>query len=539
MASQKRNWRWLLLLLGLISTGCLAQTKWDDTTSKKWPAGVTEVQILSSQDGTQQHALFYAPIGTEPRPLIVSLHTWSGDYLQSDPLVAQAIANNYGYVHPNFRGPNTQPKAAGSPLVISDINDAIGYALKNARIDPSNIHIIGASGGGYATLLCYTRLPRPVKSYSAWVPIADVESWYYETQSRKLPYSNHIWTVTGSKDNLNALEARARSPLFDPITFSLTGKGTLQIYTGVHDGYTGSVPVTQSIRFYNKLIQHFAPQATDKQVSSQEQIELLAQRQIKGANLGFLGSRKVHLHRSYKNIALTVFEGTHEQLTDVALGMLPIGKRVVQSYAGSILSIGASNEYAANSWVHKLQAELPHALVTNYSIPGNTVGFDNLNNPTLNTLHNLDSLITLATNKNYRGTYDYILIALGTNDCKAIFKGQNQAVLDNYRQLIRHLKASRLFDPARTTIVAITPPPMDHTKTIDKYEGGDDCIRQWNETLRAFSQQEKLVFLDTYSRLKPTIQSLTIDGVHLTDAAQASVAALVNEQILRTNSTKK
>lgn len=72
---------------------------------------------------------FYA--AKEPnRPLIVSLHTWSGNYEQEDLLIKEIIKRDYNYIHPDFRGPNKTYEACGSEFVIQDIEDAIAFAIE-------------------------------------------------------------------------------------------------------------------------------------------------------------------------------------------------------------------------------------------------------------------------------------------------------------------------------------------------------------------------------------------------------------------------
>ena len=48
-------------------------------------------------------------------PLLVALHTWSGDYKQraSIPYAQWCIEKGWAFVHPQFRGPNRRPEATG------------------------------------------------------------------------------------------------------------------------------------------------------------------------------------------------------------------------------------------------------------------------------------------------------------------------------------------------------------------------------------------------------------------------------------------
>ncbi len=84
---------------------------WDDTAAGHWPKGFQEIGITSSADGSCQKAMMYRARSRAPRPLIVSLHTWSGDHRQEDPIAASIPERDYHYLHPDFRGPNTSPRA--------------------------------------------------------------------------------------------------------------------------------------------------------------------------------------------------------------------------------------------------------------------------------------------------------------------------------------------------------------------------------------------------------------------------------------------
>ena len=170
--------------------------QWDNTTAKNWPEQCVEVVIPSSADGKNQAAYFYKSSGDQPRPLVVSLHTWSFNYQQEDPLSWLAIDKNYNYIHPDFRGVNNTFEACGSPLVSSDIDDAIAYAIENCNVDTGSIHIIGVSGGGHATLLSFLTSRHDIKSFSAWVPITNFVDWYRESEARNAKYAKHIAQAT-------------------------------------------------------------------------------------------------------------------------------------------------------------------------------------------------------------------------------------------------------------------------------------------------------------------------------------------------------
>lgn len=301
-----------------------AKIQWDDAQKWAWPAEARVVEIASPLDGALQKAYFYPTTSATPRPLIVSLHTWSGEYTQRDDLAHQIIAHDWNYIHPDFRGVNNTPKALGSRYAIDDIEQAIAYAIKNGRVDRQNIHVIGASGGGYATLYTFMNSKHKICSFSAWVPISDIEAWYYQSAGRKNRYADHILAATSpGEDVLNSEEARKRSPIFMETPADLRSDSKLTIYAGIHDGYEGSVPVSQSVLFYNKLIRDFGA-AADQMVTEKEILDLLSMRTYPKLPEEKIGDRKIIFKRNYNNISLVLFEGNHEMLTDVALELLPV-----------------------------------------------------------------------------------------------------------------------------------------------------------------------------------------------------------------------
>lgn len=288
---------------------------YDDTRPGHWPEPFQMVQFPSPLDGEMQHAWYLAAEGTEPRPLLVSLHTWSGDYNQKDTLAQMAAANNWNYIHPNFRGPNWTPKACCSRYALEDIDRAIDFAIERGAVDRSRIYVNGVSGGGYAALAVYMRSRHPVRSISAWVPISDLTTWYEQSVIRSANYANHILDCTGSENGeLDVDEARARSPLYWETPRRET---RLSIFAGVYDGIQGSVPITHSINFYNKVVRDLGEPTEEATVSDAEKAWLLEHR--KPIDPGEkIGDRYVCLRKRFQSIELVIFEGNHEMLVDVA-----------------------------------------------------------------------------------------------------------------------------------------------------------------------------------------------------------------------------
>lgn len=292
--------------------------KFDDTRKFHWGNEFGEVEIESSADQSIQKSFFYKAKSADKRPLIVSLHTWSGDYTQRDSLAALCVQNDVNYIHPDFRGPNNTKEACGSDLVISDINDAIDYAIANANVDTTKISIVGVSGGGYVTLCCFMKLKRNIYRYSAWASITDLEAWHNQSKIRGNKYDEHVLACTScSEQTLDIENARSRSPLYAQTPLSKIGQTELKIYAGVYDGIQGSVPITHSINFYNKLLSDTGEKDHSKYVTEAEKLHLLEFRNPVNES-GYLDTRKICLQKEAKQIKLTIFEGNHEMLTQYA-----------------------------------------------------------------------------------------------------------------------------------------------------------------------------------------------------------------------------
>ncbi|MFA0520217.1 alpha/beta hydrolase family protein, partial [Vibrio sp. 10N.222.55.E8] len=186
----------------------------------------------------------------EKAPLIISLHTWVGDYKEFDPLSDKALEANWNYIHPDFRGPNWTNDACLSENAISDIDDAISYALEKGNVDLDNIFVVGVSGGGYATLGTYIKTKYKINTFISWVPISDLGLWYKQNRDRGNKYANDIISCTSS----NGVFDRKLTDLRSPLQWELPeSQGNIEIYAGIDDGHSGPVPVSHSILFFNKL----------------------------------------------------------------------------------------------------------------------------------------------------------------------------------------------------------------------------------------------------------------------------------------------
>lgn len=524
----------ILLLSNLFCYGQRGNTQWDNTVNKNWPAGFIQTEINSTADGSIQKAWFHATATSSPQPLIISLHTWSGDYNQEDPLAREILLRDWNYIHPDFRGPNNRPEACGSPLVIADLEDAIHFAVQYGNVDTTNVHIIGVSGGGYAALLAYMKIKYPVKSFNAWVPISNLSDWYWESKGRNARYATDIEQVAMTGNQMNWKDLDSRSPIKLPLPLVKRKKASLNIYAGVHDGYSGSVPISHSILFYNKIASQLYPGQKNKQVDSSTILSLLSKQLNPVADKNMtLAGRNIHLFKSQPGLSLTIFEGGHEMLVPASLVLPPIdGNKNLTTL--HILTIGDSNGAFAYGWPQQLMKLLPYARVINKSVSGNTIGFDNLEQPKLNTLTNINQYLSEAYDSLQKGgQLDYIFIGLGTNDAKTIFNSRQNEVAANMATLLKNI-SSYLKEKNKSLprICIISPSPLDEQKADSiKYGGGDLRIQKNNIQFKLVAAANQADFLDTYSPLKINFAGKTTDGIHLTEKAQFELAGLLTRYI--------
>ena len=273
------------------------------------------IDIPSSKDGTPQKVIYWRPESAAHDasgpavPLIVFLHSWSGGFEQGPPWIAQAKKLGWVLVAPDFRGPNSRPEACASDLASQDILDAVAYARRDARIDPDRIYLIGGSGGGHMSLVMAARTPDLWAGVSAWVPISDLAAWHAESKARKNNYAKMLEQSCGGPPGpATEAEYRHRSPLFH----LGTAKGVpLDINTGIHDGHTGSVPVSHSLHAFNVLA------APDKQVAAVDIGFMVRERKIPASlatetQIDPERQKAVLFRRSSGNARVTVFEGGHD-----------------------------------------------------------------------------------------------------------------------------------------------------------------------------------------------------------------------------------
>lgn len=283
-----------------------------------------ELSVTSTLDGSTQPSRLALPdsvvLAAGPVPLIVCLHTWRMDYSDNvRGLPEGALALGWGVLMPNFRGPNVNPQACGSPAAVQDILDAVDFVHAN-HAALGKVMLLGTSGGGHMALLMASLHPERFHAVSAWVPISDLARWHAETTRRNLVYASLIEKVCGGapgdgEDVDNGYTKR--SPLLQ--LSRVSGHLFFDLNTGIRDGHDGlSVPVGHTLRAFGQLV--------PEQAFDEETIALLEERPIFPAFLAedipidsAYGAKSVLLRREADMARVTVFDGGHEIVLRAAL----------------------------------------------------------------------------------------------------------------------------------------------------------------------------------------------------------------------------
>lgn len=307
------------IFAGMIGIECLAQkAKKKYSEPPKWEA--TLIHVKSSVDGTMQPCWHWVPekASTTAVPLIVGLHTWSADYKQMGHYMTvqrEAKRRGWAFVGPNFRGPNSTPAGCGSDLAVQDIEDAVEHVKRSCRIDADRVYIIGGSGGGHMTLLMLGKKPGLFAAGSAFCPITDLARWHADSllkhPGRGKGYAKMMEKACGGILSEKAEEYARRSPL-TWLAAAKAAKTPAYIATGIHDGWTGSVPVGHSIRGFNALCEKGA------EVSEEHIAAIEANRSIpagleteNGTDPFYDAKKRIHFRRTSGNVRITLFEGGH------------------------------------------------------------------------------------------------------------------------------------------------------------------------------------------------------------------------------------
>jgi poly(3-hydroxybutyrate) depolymerase len=238
-----------------------AQGPFGDEGLDRWRDEVPDVEdigIRSSSDGERQGALWLPPAAGagKGRPLLVVLHSWGNRYPQhvGIPFAKWAQREGWAMIAPNFRGVDDEPQATGSIRAVSDVIDAVDYAVEQGGVDRDRVYAIGFSGGGMMSLLMAGRHPDRFAGVAAWVPVHDLVRWHGYNASLSPPpdYAAEIEASCGGNPQAEA-GARRRCLRRSPIShLDRARKAGIPVYLG-HGTEDTLVPPDHALRAFNQL----------------------------------------------------------------------------------------------------------------------------------------------------------------------------------------------------------------------------------------------------------------------------------------------
>jgi lysophospholipase L1-like esterase len=130
------------------------------------------------------------------------------------------------------------------------------------------------------------------------------------------------------------------------------------------------------------------------------------------------------------------------------------------------------------------------------------------------------------------GKIDRIIIMLGTNDCKSVYRDSLPVVPGNMRSMITEIKKIARLHKNKPVIYIVSPPPFGPDELVgEKYAGGMDRVSLLNEQLKLIAKEESAIFINTCQILAPVFQQLTPDGVHLNADGQRMIALIIHENL--------
>ncbi|MYM65353.1 prolyl oligopeptidase family serine peptidase [Pseudoduganella sp. FT55W] len=224
--------------------------------------GLRDFHRYKARDGRSIPAYVTLPPGDAagPRPAVVLVHGGPharGAYWDWDAEAQFLAARGYVVIQPEFRGGTgfgydhfrAGMKQWGMAMQ-DDLADAAQWAIKQGWADPKRIAIMGASYGGYATLMGLIKNPELYRCGVEWAGVTDIGLRFTAVQSdasrETLNYS--LRTLIGDPDKDAELFRR-----YSPLVRAAELKQPLLMAHGFEDR---RVTMEHATRFYNAVRQH-------------------------------------------------------------------------------------------------------------------------------------------------------------------------------------------------------------------------------------------------------------------------------------------
>jgi dipeptidyl aminopeptidase/acylaminoacyl peptidase len=177
-----------------------------------------------SRDGLLLHGYLTTPVGVPAKdlPAVLLVHggPWSRDTWGYRPIVQWLANRGYAVLQVNFRGSTGYGKAfltAGNRewagKMHDDLIDGVSWLVTRGLANPKKVAIMGASYGGYATLVGLTFTPDVFAAGVDLVGISNLLTWFNSIPPYWTPFKSVLVRRIGDPEK-EAPFLRSRSPLF-------------------------------------------------------------------------------------------------------------------------------------------------------------------------------------------------------------------------------------------------------------------------------------------------------------------------------------
>lgn len=202
--------------------------------------------------------------------------------------------------------------------------------------------------------------------------------------------------------------------------------------------------------------------------------------------------------------------------------------------SNNIVVIGDSNGASPIGWVVKLDSILQSDSITNFSIGGNTIGFDNNGQERLNALKNIQKNLSKA-DEIYE-SIDLVVVALGTNDCKAVFDSLLFQVPNNMRSLISEIQNFPYKSGKIPDVLIVSPPEVANDSILlAKYHGISSRLDYLIPELERVSSEKNCTFLNLRDGMKKDFELFTEDGIHFNELGYFFIAKEISRKLDKGN----
>jgi len=224
--------------------------------------GLRDFHRYQARDGRQIPAYVTLPPGpaSGPRPAVVLVHggpNVRGVFWNWDAEAQFLASRGYVVIQPEFRGSTGYGYAhfqAGlkqwGMSMQDDLADAALWAVKQGWADPKRIGIMGASYGGYATLMGLIKHPQIFRAGVEWAGVSDISLMfntpYSDASEETLNYS--LRTLIGDPE-----QDAAQFNQYSPLLRAAELKQPLLMAHGLEDR---RVPIVHANRFRDAVQAH-------------------------------------------------------------------------------------------------------------------------------------------------------------------------------------------------------------------------------------------------------------------------------------------